>query len=267
MFSIMNTTVSRLFLRANGYIPSRSRKNAIPMKMLFIVTNLNCQFRKACANFSKVLLIVLATYRVLNELPASENRAGNTKPTGTSIMMKLNDEYLALTAKLAHDIKTASYLQLKLRPGSRHLEIGSGNGHDTIALAELNPASSILGIDLNDDIVQVANQRVRDKGLTNVTHVTGDATFYPFNGKFHSMRAERVFQHLKDAEIVALVKRLATLAEQDCVFSLAGIDWETLTCTIPAKHRDMFRTIKQFLIDGSNINFVHTAIAAFEIGR
>ncbi len=179
-------------------------------------------------------------------------------------MMKLNDEYLALTAKLTHDIKTASYSQLNLRPGTRHLEVGSGNGHDTTALAELNPHSQILGIDLNDDIVQVANQRVKDKGLTNLTHVTGDATTYPFNGKFHSMRAERVFQHLKDAEIAALVERLATIAEQGCVFSLVGIDWETLTCTIPAKHRELFRTIKQFLIDVSNINFVHTAIAAFE---
>ena len=78
-------------------------------------------------------------------------------------MMKLNDEYLALTAKLTHDVKIASYNQLNLRPGSRHLEIGSGNGHDTTALAQLNPESQILGIDLNDDIVQVANQRVREK--------------------------------------------------------------------------------------------------------
>ena len=78
------------------------------------------------------------------------------------------------------------------------------------------------------------------------------------------MRAERVFQHLNDAEIVALVERLATLAEQGCVFSLVGIDWETLTCTIPNRHRDMFRTLKQFLIDVSNVNFVYTAIAAFE---
>ena len=179
-------------------------------------------------------------------------------------MMKLNDEYLALTAKLTHDIKIASYAQLCLRPGSRHLEVGSGNGHDTTALAELNPQSQILGIDLNDDIVQVANQRVTEKGLLNLTHVTGDAAVYPFASKFHSMRAERVFQHLKDAEIDALVKRLSTVAEANCIFSLVGIDWETLTCTIPAKHRDLFRTIKQFLIDVSNINFVHTAIAAFE---
>ena len=179
-------------------------------------------------------------------------------------MMKLDDEYLALTAKLTHDIKTASYAQLKLRPGSRHLEIGSGNGHDTTALAELHPDSQILGIDLNDDIVQVANQRVKDRGLTNLTYVTGDATTYPFDGKFDSMRAERVFQHLKDAEIDALVKRLGTIAQPGCIFSLVGIDWETLTCTIPAAERDMFRTIKQFLIDVSNINFVHTAIAAFE---
>jgi cyclopropane fatty-acyl-phospholipid synthase-like methyltransferase len=179
-------------------------------------------------------------------------------------MMKLNDEYLALTAKLTHDVKIASYAQLNLRPGSRHLEIGSGNGHDTTALAELNPESHILGIDLNDDIVQVANQRVREKGLKNLTHVTGDAAVYPFASKFHSMRAERVFQHLKDHEIDALVKRMSSVAEENCIFSVVGIDWETLTCTIPARHRDLFRTFKQFLIDVSNVNFVHTAIASFE---
>ena len=179
-------------------------------------------------------------------------------------MMKLSDEYLALTAKLAHDVKIASYAQLRMRPGSRHLEIGSGNGHDTTALAAMYPQSQVLGIDLNDDIVKVANQRVTEKGVKNLTHVTGDATVYPFTSKFHSMRAERVFQHLKDNEIHALVARMATVAEPGCVFSLVGIDWETLTCTIPAQHREMFRTIKQFLIDISNITSIHTAIAAFE---
>jgi hypothetical protein len=78
------------------------------------------------------------------------------------------------------------------------------------------------------------------------------------------MRAERVFQHLKDHEIDALVKRMSSVAEENCIFSVVGIDWETLTCTIPARHRDLFRTFKQFLIDVSNVNFVHTAIASFE---
>jgi tRNA G46 methylase TrmB len=104
-------------------------------------------------------------------------------------MMKLNDEYLALTAKLTHDVKIASYAQLNLRPGSRHLEIGSGNGHDTTALAELNPESHILGIDLNDDIVQVANQRVREKGLKNLTHVTGCSVSFCKQVSFNARRA------------------------------------------------------------------------------
>ncbi len=179
-------------------------------------------------------------------------------------MMKLDDDYLAFTAKMAHDIKNASYAQLNIQPGSRHLEIGSGNGHDSIALAELYPDSHVTGIDLNLDIVQVANQRVAEKGLRNVTHLTGDATHYLFEKKFNSMRAERVFQHLNDDEIHALVVSAARCAEPGCVSSVVGIDWETLTCTIGKKHLHTFRTIKQFLMDMSNITFLHTAIDAFE---
>ena len=179
-------------------------------------------------------------------------------------MMKLNDDYLAFTAKMAHDIKIASYAQLNMQPGSRHLEIGCGNGHDSIALAERFPDSDITGIDLNLDIVQVANQRVSEKGLHNVNHLTGDAAHYMFDGKYHSMRAERVFQHLKDTEIESLVANSAKYAEPGCTFSVVGIDWESLTCTIGKQHLATFRTIKQFLIEVSNITFLHTAIDAFE---
>lgn len=179
-------------------------------------------------------------------------------------MMKLNDEYLALTASLTRDIKLASYAQLGLADGSRHLEVGSGNGHDSIALAEAFPQACITGIDLNPDIVAVANARVHDKGLTNISHLCGDASTTDFEGAFGSMRAERVFQHLQDAQIHALVAHLANHAAAGCVFSMVGIDWETLTCTVGKKHRETFRLIKQFLIDVSNITFVHTAIEAFE---
>jgi len=179
-------------------------------------------------------------------------------------MMKLNDEYLALTARLTHDIKTASYALLGLGTGARHLEIGSGNGHDSIALAELYPDAHITGIDLNPDIVTVANRRVKEKGLRNIEHLTGDATATVFAGKFASMRAERVFQHLQDEQIHALVRHMAGYAGPRCVFLVVGVDWETLTCTVAKKHRETFRLIKQFLIDVSNITCVHTAITAFE---
>lgn len=179
-------------------------------------------------------------------------------------MMKLNDEYLALTARLTHDIKIASYTRLGLHAGARHLEIGSGNGHDSIALAELYPDAHITGIDLNPDIVAVANRRVQEKGLRNIEHLDGDATATVFAGKFASMRAERVFQHLQDEQIHALVRHMAGYAGPRCVFLVVGVDWETLTCTVAKKHRETFRLIKQFLIDVSNITCVHTAIAAFE---
>lgn len=178
-------------------------------------------------------------------------------------MMKLNDDYLALTARLTHEIKIASYAGLGLGPGARHLEIGSGNGHDSIALAELHPKAQITGIDLNPDIVAVANRRVSEQGLGNVVHLCGDATVQAFTGTFTSMRAERVFQHLQDGQIKALVGHLAAYAAPGCIFQVVGVDWETLTCTVPRQHLETFRRIKQFLVEASNTAFVHTSIDVF----
>lgn len=179
-------------------------------------------------------------------------------------MMKLDDEYLALTARIVGEAKTNSYRLLALEPGKRHLEVGSGSGYDSIALAENYPGSDITGIDLFGDIVGVANDRARELGLKNVTHVAGDAARYDFEDAFDSMRAERVFQHLNDTEIDTLVGHLSAFTKPDGVFCVVGVDWETLTATIPPRHRETFRMMKDHLIEISNTHFVHSAIQAFE---
>lgn len=179
-------------------------------------------------------------------------------------MMKLDDSYLELTAALTRDVKLNSYRQLGMGPGSRHLEVGAGGGHDSIALARLHPEAVVTGVDLNDDIVQVANTKVREEGLTNISHLSGDASALDYPEPFTSMRAERVFQHLGDEAIHGLVAHLSAYAAPGCVFSMVGVDWETLTCTVSKAHRHTFRQIKQFLVDNANITFVHTAIDAFE---
>ena len=179
-------------------------------------------------------------------------------------MMKLDDDYLDLTASIAHKVKSDSYQLLELSAGSTHLEVGSGSGHDSIALAERFPDCRITGIDLYQDIVKVANDRAAEMGLDNVTHLTGDAAQYDFQTPFDSMRAERVFQHLKDDEINGLVTHLSGYAKPGSVFCLVGIDWETLSATVPPRHRETFRMMKDHLIEISNVNFVYSAMQAFD---
>lgn len=179
-------------------------------------------------------------------------------------MMKLDDDYLALTASVAQEVKTDSYRLLELKPGGRHLEVGSGTGYDSIALAERHPDCHITGIDLYKDIVELANERAVGLGLENVQHIDGNAAEHDFQEPFDSMRAERVFQHLEDREIHALVAHLARYTRVGGVFCLVGVDWDTLTATIPPHHRETFLMMKGYLINVSNIHFIHTAIAAFE---
>lgn len=179
-------------------------------------------------------------------------------------MMKLDDDYLGLTAGIAHEVKSDSYRLLELSSGNAHLEVGSGSGHDSVALAERFPDCRIMGIDLYADIVKVANERAAEMGLANVTHLTGDAAQYEFEAPFDSMRAERVFQHLQDEEIAKLVNHLAGYAKAGSIFCLVGIDWETLSVTVPPRHRKTFRMMKDHLIEISNVNFVYSAMQAFD---
>lgn len=178
-------------------------------------------------------------------------------------MMKLDDHYLAHTARIAREIKQASYALLGLNSGSRHLEVGCGSGQDTLALAAQFPDSEILGIDLFQDIVDVAEGKAREQGLSNLHHLCGDAATTVYAQRFHAMRAERVFQHLTDVQIMALVAHLAEYTESQGVFCLVSVDWDTLTATLPARHRDTFLAIKDRLLSVSNMQALHTAMEAF----
>jgi SAM-dependent methyltransferase len=57
-----------------------------------------------------------------------------------------------------------------LQPGMRVLDVGCGRG-DVAALAAqlVGPTGQVIGIDRDRDVLQLAHQRVRDAGVSNVT--------------------------------------------------------------------------------------------------
>jgi SAM-dependent methyltransferase len=65
--------------------------------------------------------------------------------------------------------------------GERVLDVGCGTGPTTRDAARLTPSGSVLGVDLSSAMLEVARQRARAEGLTNVTFVQADAQIHPFD--------------------------------------------------------------------------------------
>jgi len=67
--------------------------------------------------------------------------------------------------------------RIDVRPGQRVLEIGPGPGRVLLPIAErILPGGEAIGLDLQQRMLDRLTQRARERGLTNVTAILGDAT-------------------------------------------------------------------------------------------
>ena len=64
--------------------------------------------------------------------------------------------------------------------GSRVLEAGCGVGAQTVTLATNNPGAAIVSVDISEDSVSQAEQKIRAAALTNVRFQQGDIFNLPF---------------------------------------------------------------------------------------
>jgi SAM-dependent methyltransferase len=76
--------------------------------------------------------------------------------------------------------REAFFAAAAIEPGDRTLDVGCGTGQTTRHAARLAPSGSALGVDLSSAMLEVARQRARDEGLTNVRFEHADAQIHPF---------------------------------------------------------------------------------------
>ena len=90
---------------------------------------------------------------------------------------RLADQAQTLTELLHHDTHYPA--------GSRVLEAGCGIGAQTVILAQNSPDALITSVDISEDSLRRAEERIRQEGITNVTFRQGDIFQLPFGtGKF-----------------------------------------------------------------------------------
>ncbi len=93
--------------------------------------------------------------------------------------------------------------------GSQVLEAGCGVGAQTVTLARNSPGATIVSVDISEDSVFQAEQKVRAAALTNVRFQQGDIFHSPFPSQsFDHVFVCFVLEHLK--EPLAALQKLKT---------------------------------------------------------
>ncbi|MET0132870.1 MAG: methyltransferase domain-containing protein [Kibdelosporangium sp.] len=80
--------------------------------------------------------------------------------------------------------------QLALRPGDTVVDAGCGTGHNLPYLSKaVGPTGKVIGVDLTDAMLELAEDRVREHELTNVTLKQADLTTFEFPQKVNGIIA------------------------------------------------------------------------------
>jgi SAM-dependent methyltransferase len=83
--------------------------------------------------------------------------------------------------------------------GTRVLEAGCGIGAQTVILARNSPGAHITSLDISEDSLKRAEEKVRNEGITNVTFQQGDIFRLPFEGaSFDHIFVCFVLEHLAE---------------------------------------------------------------------
>jgi SAM-dependent methyltransferase len=110
------------------------------------------------------------------------NSLPDAKPEwGSSFRLTAAEKWKAKSAAMGRDVTEALVSYAQPQGGMRVLDLASGTGEPAITLAShVGPAGHVKALDLSADLLAIAAERARQRGLTNVTIQQADAQHLPF---------------------------------------------------------------------------------------
>ena len=107
---------------------------------------------------------------------------------------------------------SASYLADAFVPGASVLDVGCGPGTITVDIAERVAPGRVVGLDSSAEIVAQAAALAKERRLTNVEFVVGDAYSLDFpDESFDVVHAHQVLHHVaRPVDVLAEMRRVRT---------------------------------------------------------
>lgn len=148
-------------------------------------------------------------------------------------------------ARITDQLKRKMIDILKIRTGSRVIDIGCGPGVDTLAMAgRMRNGGFVVGVDYDADMLQAAATGMAGTGIESAVHLLrADAAALPFqSGAFDACRCERLLQHVANPHRV--IAEMMRVLKSEGRIAVADTDWGTLS--IDTREVDIERRLARF---------------------
>lgn len=126
----------------------------------------------------------------------------NDKSAGSYDFDEFNAEELARLqhqAKIALELERRLWADMDIAPAARVLDVASGPGLTSLALADIVPEGSVLGVELNADLLVQAKSHLAESSHQHVRFEQGNAyDLAVAPGSIDFAYARLLFQHLED---------------------------------------------------------------------
>jgi len=118
--------------------------------------------------------------------------ASNAVPWGSSYRLIAAEKWRAKSAVLGSAVTEALVEYALPRPGMQVLDLACGTGEPGISLAQrVGPEGRVTAVDLSSDLLELASQRAKSKGLANFSTQQADAHQLPFADQSFDLAACR----------------------------------------------------------------------------
>lgn len=165
-------------------------------------------------------------------------------------------EFLKKSSEMGKERKQAVYRLMGVSAGQRILDMGCGPASDTLALAELvGLTGEVVGIDHDEAMITLANEKAAAAGVNAyVHHLQADATKVPCEtGYFDAVHSERLFQHLKNPEVV--LDELVRVVKPGGCIVIIDVDYSN-SLALHTPFTDLMWRMRRFKTDRYNSGYI-----------